>query len=76
MIRFKKVEAGEYAAVNDAGETVGHVTKTGTHLDDYPWDWHLTVERLHGRSSTGVADTLRNAKAQIRYALTGDDGMS
>lgn len=68
-ITFHKVIAGEYVAIDESGETVGRVTKTGTHLDDYPWDWYITVPSSV-RWSTGASDTLRSAKEQIRYALS------
>lgn len=75
-IRFSKIEAGNYVARDDDGNVVGYVSKTGTHLDNYPWDWSLVGDRLHGQANTGVADTLRSAKAQVRYAITGSDGLS
>lgn len=56
-----KVKAGHYDLVTPEGEVVATVAKTGTHLDDYPWDWYLadgwTTTQLHGRSS-GVTESL------------------
>ena len=45
----------QYQIMRD-GQLIGVATKTGTHLDNYPWEWEL---------SDGVAD---NGK---RYGHTG-----
>ena len=64
VLRRVKVEAGHYSLVADE-EVVATVVKTGTHLDDYPWDWYLadgwTTGQLGGRSS-GCTDSLANAE--------------
>lgn len=49
------------------GQRVGTVGYTGSHLDDYPWDWVVDAP-TNGRA-TGVADTKRSAIDQIGYAL-------
>ena len=44
------------------GVPVADVVKTGTHLDDYPWDWMiLDPFAANARRSSGVSDTLRSA---------------
>lgn len=66
-----------YAEIN--GERVAESVKTGSHLDDYPWDWHLTDEGLAWRfargirstKTVGVSDTLRSSKEYVKLALEG-----
>lgn len=64
-IRFSKIAAGHYVALDHYGNLVANINKSGTHLDDYPWDWRLEVPTTY-RYTTGVSDTLRSAKQLIR----------
>lgn len=69
----KKVGDQHYSLVNRKGIVVGGAVKTGTHLDDYPWDWHIDDEllkaaRLKGftfRRTQGVCDTLKACVDQL-----------
>jgi len=52
--------------------TVGTVTLTGRQgVDDYPWDWWVENVTIvpGGSRGSGVADTLRSGKDQLRAAL-------
>lgn len=56
-----------------AGRKVGEASKTGTHLDHYPWDWMVEFDvkrRPNGLPGkvTGSEETLRACKEAIRYA--------
>lgn len=60
---------GAYTIYLD-GTPVAQAHHTGTHLDDYPWDWYLLGNREGVRGkSTGAADTLRTAKDEVASAL-------
>ena len=56
------------------GQTIAYAAKTGTHLDDYPWDWYIEhdVRVLYDwpdRTRTGgTVDTLRTAKDDLAHA--------
>jgi hypothetical protein len=72
-LRWQRVAIGdrqyEYHAM--LGEKVlAVVVKTGSHLDDYPWDWYLTTatDPIQGTKSSGVEPTLKAAKASVAYA--------
>ena len=61
---LKRVKVGDlkYQIVRrDNGQAVGDVVKTGSHLDDYPWDW--SYRRAGGAG--GSADTLTSAVQEI-----------
>lgn len=72
----RKVGPSDYEVL-DEGKVVGLAGKSGTHLDDYPWDWMLAdgVEPVpnavngHRPDTTGVAETLAKAMNQIGYSL-------
>lgn len=93
-VRWTKKALGEYEGylINDPSnefsdlshEPVAVAVKSGSHLDDYPWDWYLTyhgvvhvpeVPRPGKRHHAGVTDTLRSAKRAVEetLALPGDD---
>ena len=72
--RRRKVGQSSYI-ISVNSKDVGEVTKTGTHLDFYPWDWMLldgitpyVQKNGHKYSTTGVADTLRSAMESIAAA--------
>ena len=67
---WKRRRTGEYALLVH-GVEMATVTKTGTHLDDYPWDWYLArgIEPKDGGRASGVADTMASAKRQAELAL-------
>lgn len=44
-VSVKRIKAGQYE-VYDGSRLLGFVSKTGSHLDDYPWEWHLAVEPM------------------------------
>jgi hypothetical protein len=71
-IIVKRIRAGEYDVFDaKTKEHVAHITKAGTHLDDYPWDWYLEYSiwpQVTGRRS-GVTDTMRSAKERISLVL-------
>lgn len=57
-------------AHGSAALVVASIVKTGTHLDDYPWDWYFTdhgVRLSQSRHHSGVADSLRAAKREAEY---------
>lgn len=68
VLKRKKIGDQTYSLVDTEGIVVGGAVKTGTHLDDYPWDWHIDDEilktaKLKGisfRRTQGVCDTLRD----------------
>lgn len=56
---------GWYATTSDDHRhIVAEAFKTGSHLDDYPWDWHFP-----DGTESGVADTLKSAKHQAQAAF-------
>lgn len=63
----KKIADQSYALKDPRGLVVATVTKTGSHLDDYPWEWSLndTLKFASARSDgrgvaeTGVEESLR-----------------
>jgi len=66
----RKMKAGSYAVVVAAtNEKVGEIHKTGTHLDDYPWDWHFDLSRgwRNKIRTSGVSDTLKSAKEIMNF---------
>lgn len=72
-IRRKKVGPSSYVLIDsEVGDVVAYAVKTGTHLDDYPWDWRL-ADGLHfggvqNLREGGVTDTL---KAAVDYVESG-----
>lgn len=73
-VTFHKLDIGSYEA-RVKGKRVGEANYTGSHLDDYPWDWlvDFDVKPREGRRetfgpSTHCEDTLRACKESIRYA--------
>ncbi len=65
----------------DSGAVLAEVVNTSqTGTDDYPWDWYLTdaaVQHLeqYGKRPqriSGVADTLRSAKATIEAIFNAE----
>ena len=69
-----KIRTGHYEVCVD-GRVVGEVSKTGTHLDHYPWDWMLAdgVEPFvlpSGKKCrvVGVSDTLAHGVDQIAHS--------
>lgn len=69
---------GPYYEAIQQGCVVGIIAKTGSHLDDYPWDWYLPegVDPIPGRKGTGVADTLGHALDAVGYSLGNFYGRS
>jgi hypothetical protein len=67
VLRRVKVKAGHYDMVA-LDEVVATVVKTGTHLDDYPWDWYLADgwTNYQGRT-TGTTDSLANAVDIVQH---------
>jgi hypothetical protein len=63
----RKIGDQMYEIVDPSGRVVGTAAKTGTHLDNYPWDWSISdglwedakAKVPHGVRIVGVADTLR-----------------
>ena len=84
VLRWRKVPREEngnetawspvYEARDEHG-IAGSAVKTGTHLDNYPWDWSIdpirkdaTYENGRPVKTGGSADTLRSAKDQAEQA--------
>lgn len=72
-LRRKKVGPSSYELVDSVvGDVIAYAAKTGTHLDDYPWDWYLRdgmhFGGVHGLKEGGVKDTL---KAVVDYIESG-----
>lgn len=70
--RFPSARTGRtgwYAEID--GKMVAEAHKTGTHLDDYPWEWYLldAAERVDGRRGSAVEDSLRACKNSVAFAL-------
>lgn len=65
----KRAGAGSYDVLDGVTKAkVGEIHKTGTHLDNYPWDWHFSESGLRGKVRTsGVSDTLRAAKETMAF---------
>jgi hypothetical protein len=63
----KKIGDQNYNIVDQDGNVVGNAVKTGTHLDNYPWDWSLADELYaqfkerapRHRRSQGVEESLK-----------------
>lgn len=72
-LKRKKVGDQKYDLIDTSvGDVVAHAVKTGSHLDDYPWDWRL-ADGLHfggvqGLKEGGVMDTL---KGVVDYVESG-----
>lgn len=73
-MKLKRVAVKDQTYVlidRDTNDIVARVTKTGSHLDNYPWDYWIEDEfdllRLDGTPMprTGVTDTLFNAVDRI-----------
>lgn len=65
-----KLGPGWVARLDNLG-IVAEAHKTGTHLDDYPWDWYVVGDApvKEGARTSGTTDTLRSAKDQVAIAL-------
>jgi hypothetical protein len=69
-ITIKRVKPGSYDVLDaKTKQKIAEVHKTGTHLDNYPWDWSfeqgVTLRSKDYR--TGAADSLRSAKETISF---------
>lgn len=79
MIRWQRVKMADgtprYLAIRN-GAPVGEAVMTGRRgVDNYPWDWSLSdvpvvIHPAERRRYSGVADTLRSAKAYVEAALS------
>lgn len=81
VLWHKKAPGHWYAAMAPGGDIVAEAVLTGSHLDDYPWDWYLmpdadsfrvepaSPQEAISRRQSGVADTLRSAKEQVLWSL-------
>lgn len=60
-MKRKKIYTGHYQLIDDAGQEVAIASKTGTHLDDYPWEWYLVdgLQFAEVTKATGVAESLK-----------------
>ena len=68
-LKTHRMPGGGYSVHLD-GEKIGDLVKTGTHLDDYPWDWSCEDGKcLPDRPIRGgmVTDTKKAAIGEIAY---------
>lgn len=77
----KKIGDQQYDLVMPDGRVVGNAVKTGTHLDDYPWEWILAddlyavlKEKGFGNiRSQGSEDTLTACVDQLASKIVQYD---
>lgn len=80
-LKRKRVGDQKYHLLDaETGRPLAVAVKTGTHLDDYPWDWYLlpgvylASDLPSGRRNQGVSDALHTAVDEVE-ALLGQFGV-
>lgn len=72
--RTRRIETGSYELLI-LDVPIGRADKTGTHLDDYPWSWHIyddvTIDSEARR--VGQTATKREAIDSMLYHYLGHD---
>ena len=79
-LKRRKVEASNYELVDEQGNLIAHVIRTGEYgRDDYPWDWYLADDvefdvdkdsTGHRPRSQGNSDNMRDAVDYIETCIS------
>lgn len=71
-LKRKKIGDQKYEMTDTAtGEVIAIVVKTGSHLDDYPWDWYLRDGLDFAEDPAGV---VRNVEESMKACVAAIEG--